>query len=368
MNKTQKTSTKVKRGKQRQTTHTTGTHHSPRHTHAKARQNLVEAEMEKSRRAVEHKLISLSGPNQAIVLPRPGKRATKGTASGAGVGDAATVGGGGGASVQRRRQGKKQEATKPHLLVSDEMPEQEKLYKVESRTRGGYNVLLESPRRNGLTPRDFAAEAELAALMAAAQRSGTGGSNSKLGYRMHEKTGDGDAEDIGHLMPLSAYGQLGVLPRYKCTECGARFHVRSLLGAHRRTHEDDFKVRFCNRCPKGSSTTLTTSNQCKFCDRKFDLVRTLHIHQLTHCKKIPPQLRRKLCYTELAHEKKAPLPSFQRSGHHSQPSQDSHHSHRSQHRQQSKPSIATHQYPLREQPEEMTKAIFRSSALHERWR
>ncbi|KAH8288235.1 hypothetical protein KR054_011422, partial [Drosophila jambulina] len=268
-------------------------------------QNIVEAEMEKSRKAVEHKLISLSATNQAVVPPRPAKRG-----GGKGAGSGVALAGGGG--VQRRKQGKKQELSKPKIFVTEE----EKLPKVESRTRGGYNVLLESPRRNGLTPRDYAAEAELAALMATAQRLGAGVSNSKLGHRRQEKSGAGDGvEDPDDFGQNPQYPQLGVQPRYKCSECGARFHVRSLLGAHRRTHEDDFKVRFCNRCPKGSNTTLTTGNQCKFCDRKFDLVRTLHIHQLTHCKKIPPQLRRKLGYTELAHEKKAPLPTFQRSAH-----------------------------------------------------
>ncbi|KAH8235547.1 hypothetical protein KR032_002181, partial [Drosophila birchii] len=331
-------------------------------------QILVEAEMEKSRRAVEHKLISLSRTNQAIVPPRPSKRvSTKGTAGGAESGTV-TGGGGGGGGVQRRKQNKKQEAAiKPQIFVTDVEPKPEKLRTVESRMRGGYNVLLESPRRNGLTPRDFAAEAELAALMATAQRSGSGGGlNSKL----QEKGGAGDADaEFGKLAPLNRYGQLGVLPRYKCSDCGARFHVRSLLGAHRRTHEDDFKVRFCNRCPKGSSTTLTTSNQCKFCDRKFDLVRTLHIHQLTHCKKIPPQLRRKLAYTELAHEKKAPLPSFQKGGghgHDSHHSQTSHQSRRSYHSRRLQHH--RHHRQSKHPSEVVAKTIVRSSMQHERWR
>ncbi|KAH8250575.1 hypothetical protein KR038_000899, partial [Drosophila bunnanda] len=327
-------------------------------------QNLVEAEMEMSRKAVEHKLISLSKPNQAIVPPRPVKR---GGTRGTGVAGAGTVGGGGGGgggggAVHRRKHGKKQEATKSKIMATDDSSKHEKLNKVESRVRGGYNVLLESPRRNGLTPRDFAAEAELAALMATAQRSGSGGYNSKPCNRGQEKLGAGDADSFEHLNPpLNPFAQRGVMPRYKCSECGARFQVRSLLGAHRRTHDGDFKVRFCNRCPKGSSTALDTTNQCKFCDRKFDLVRTLHIHQLTHCKKIPPQQRRKLGYTELAHEKKAPLPSFQRGGqgHHSHHSQHSRHSHHSHHR---------HQHPVMQPPVKMAKTIVRSSVQRERWR
>ncbi|KAH8362448.1 hypothetical protein KR200_011221, partial [Drosophila serrata] len=323
--------------------------------------NLVEAEMEMSRKAVEHKLISLSTTNQAIVPPRPVKRGgTKGTGAGT-VGGGGGGGGGGAGGGPRRKQGKKQETTKPKRKVSEESSNHEKLNKVESRNRGGYNVLLESPRRNGLTPRDFAAEAELNALMATAQRNVAGGLNSKQVNRMLEHVGAGDADDFGHLPSLSTLGQLGVVPRYKCSECGARFHVRSLLGAHRRTHDEDFKVRFCNRCPKqGSNTILDTTNQCKYCDRKFDLVRTLHIHQLAHCKKIPPQQRRKLAYTELAHEKKAPLPSFPRGGH----GHHSHHSHPSHPRHQSNPT----QHTLIQQSPDMAKTIMRSSVQHERWR
>lgn len=105
-------------------------------------------------------------------------------------------------------------------------------------------------------------------------------------------------------------------PTYTCSACGARFHIKSLLGAHRHTHDDDFKVRFRSRRGREESTGIdgaTNGKQCKFCDRFFDLERALRIHQMCHCSKITPQQRRKLGYTDLAHEKKnAPLPTFQR--------------------------------------------------------
>lgn len=105
-------------------------------------------------------------------------------------------------------------------------------------------------------------------------------------------------------------------PTYSCNACGATFHIKSLLGAHRRTHDDDFKVRFRSKRGRESNTVIdgtTNGKQCKFCDRFFDLERALRIHQMCHCNKITPQQRRKLGYTDLAHEKKnAPLPTFQR--------------------------------------------------------
>lgn len=239
---------------------------------------------------------------------------------------------------------------------------------------------MESPRRNGLTPRDPVAEAELAALLAA-QRNGTGSSKARrLQEVLLQEDGDGGMEDEFGRLDLNE--NLGSYPppaepqpTYTCGVCGAKFHIRSLLGAHRRTHDDDFKVRFRGRRPRDSNTTLTAGSQCKFCDRRFDLERTLHIHQMCHCKKIPPQQRRKLAYTELAHEKKAPLPSFQRHSHshsHSHTrthNHGGHHSHRSSGRGHQAASVPAMKHPLMQQHEQdLQKTVLSNPAVHERWR
>ncbi|XP_060662564.1 uncharacterized protein LOC132795715 [Drosophila nasuta] len=172
---------------------------------------------------------------------------------------------------------------------------------------------VQSPRRNGLSPRDFLAE------------------NDEDDADDEETTLRGALQDEfekhlamgGHGINRRNRSHMSIKhmhkPTYSCSSCGARFHIKSLLGAHRRTHDDDFKVRFRARRPRDSNTAISppparaTSKQCKFCDRYFDLERALHIHQLCHCNKITPQQRRKLGYTDLAHEKKnAPLPNFQR--------------------------------------------------------
>lgn len=210
-----------------------------------------------------------------------------------------------------------------------------------------------SPRRNGLTPRNYEAEAEAAEMEAimAAQQASNGATKPD-----HDE-GDGGEYQGGpfgrlQLKPLGSYATDQQLPSYSCGVCGAKFHIRSLLGAHRHTHDDDFKVRFRARRPRESRTTLTTVHLCKYCDRSFDLERTLHIHLLSYCKKIPPQQRRKLAFTELAHEKKAPLPNFQRA------QQPVHHQGNS----------ATNQQDQMTQQEKLQKIIMRESAVHERWR
>ncbi|XP_017074228.1 uncharacterized protein LOC108109938 [Drosophila eugracilis] len=370
MNKSQKP-TKVKRGK--------------RHSRSRTQpQDLVESEVENARKAVERKLIYLSESNRGNAPSCPGKQirggkkvsgetvngSSEGNAEGgkkAGSGGAGSGGAGGGGAGKadasdggtaghgghRRKHTKKQPALAPvkEMVFDEEETLQEKVYKFENRMRGGYNIYLESPRRNGLTPRDYEAEAAEIAALTAAQRTPSG--TMKKGFL----TMDGKEiveEDFGRLQlkPLSSYAQNHHhMPSYSCGICGAKFHIRSLLGAHRRTHDDDFKVRFRGRRTKReSSTTLTAANLCKFCDRKFDLERTLHIHLLSYCKKIPPQQRRKLAYTELAHEKKAPLPSFQRAQN----------SHRNQGTISTKNTLT--------QQQQLHKTIIQASASQERWR
>ncbi|XP_016986682.1 uncharacterized protein LOC108049853 [Drosophila rhopaloa] len=352
MNKSQK-ATKVKRGKRHAHTHA--------HVHARSRtqpQDFAEAEVENARKAVERKLIYLSESNRANAPSRPGKRSAGGVGvGGAGVGGTAGHAIHGGHVVHRRKHSKKPPVPPkpPKPTVDEETSFHEKTDKYEKRTRGGYNVYLESPRRNGLTPRDYVAEAAEMAALLAAQRTSSGTTRPD---QLLEEAKEGQDGELGRLQlkPLSSYAHdHHQLPSYSCGVCGAKFHIRSLLGAHRHTHDDDFKVRFRGRRQRDSSTTLTAGNLCKFCDRKFDLERTLHIHQLCHCKKIPPQQRRKLAFTELAHEKKAPLPSFQRC---------SQHSHRVQGNGNSSTNIA--KPPLL--PQLLHRTIMQASAMSERWR
>ncbi|XP_030379295.1 uncharacterized protein LOC115627692 [Scaptodrosophila lebanonensis] len=221
-------------------------------------------------------------------------------------------GGGGSGGYIRHRRGHNHNNNNSNKVTLDELGTARDS---RHRLKSGYNVYLDSPRRNGLTPRasqmqEEQAEAALAAI--------SGGGNKQRQHDTLKTTqlfGRPSAGQMLNAKPLNTYVHEHS-PVYSCSLCGAKFQIKSLLGAHRRTHDDDFKVRFKARRKRGSSTvaSLPAGNQCKYCDRKFDLERTLHIHQLCHCKKIPPQQRRKLGYTELLHEKKAPLPSFQRQG------------------------------------------------------
>ncbi|KAH8295887.1 hypothetical protein KR044_008261, partial [Drosophila immigrans] len=179
---------------------------------------------------------------------------------------------------------------------------------------------LQSPRRNGLSPRDFLAENENGE-----EEDGDEDEEATLRGALQAEferhlAGGNPRHNRGHNRSHMSIRQQMHQPTYSCSSCGARFHIKSLLGAHRRTHDDDFKVRFRPRRPQSATqiapsaaAAAAAAKQCKFCDRFFDLERALRIHQLCHCSKITPQQRRKLGYTDLAHEKKnAPLPNFQR--------------------------------------------------------
>ncbi|EDX02731.1 uncharacterized protein LOC6525802 [Drosophila yakuba] len=321
-------------------------------------QDFVETQVENARRAVERKLMYLSESNRASAPTRTGKRSTAGAGAGAGEGaDGRDGAGTAGAGIvahargQRRRRSRRSPALAATQETTDEEHKSsvETTYKCENRRRSGYNLLL-SPRRNGLTPRNYEAEAaEMEAIMAA-QRTSSG--TTKPGQADGD-VGEYQAGTFGRLQlkPLSSYATGHQLPSYSCGVCGAKFHIRSLLGAHRHIHDDDFKVRFRVRRKRESSTTMAAVHLCKYCDRAFDLERTLHIHQLSYCKKIPPQLRRKLAFTELAHEKKAPLPNFQRTQ-----------------QQQAQGNSATTKQQQLTQQEKLHKIIMRESAVHERWR
>ncbi|XP_017112991.1 uncharacterized protein LOC108136391 [Drosophila elegans] len=348
MKKPQK-DTKVKRGKR----------HAHTHTLPKAQgQNLAAAEVENARKAVERKLIYLSESNRANAPIRPGKRGTGGAAVGGAGGVGSTDHG-----VHRRKHAKKpppQVPPKPPKppKVQEETSSQEKADTYEKRTRGGYNVYLQSPRRNGLTPRDYEAEAAQMAALLAAHRTSSG-TTTKPGQQLKDE-GKESAQELGNYVQHHHHQ----LPSYSCRICGAMFHIRSLLGAHRYTHDHDFEARFRGRRQRGSGTA---GSLCKFCDRKFDLERTLHIHQLSNCKQIPPQQHRKLAFTELAHEKKAPLPSFQRCTQHSRHSDHSNHSNHSQrsHRRKLGNRNTTN---VKAKQQRLHKTILQASAVHERWR
>ncbi|XP_005185413.2 uncharacterized protein LOC101894874 [Musca domestica] len=102
-----------------------------------------------------------------------------------------------------------------------------------------------------------------------------------------------------------------------CPSCKEKFRIKSLLDAHRRSHEGD--VTPVQKKPITSQQTikpapqphsiLDTSNKCKYCDKQFALVRALHQHLMLHCSKIPPGEKKKLHYTELDHVEKARLPN-----------------------------------------------------------
>ncbi|XP_017098696.2 uncharacterized protein [Drosophila bipectinata] len=366
MSKSQKVPAKLKRGKR----------HTRNQAHNTKSDAAVEKEVENSRKAVERQLIYLSESNRAPAPTRPSRRSAAGRIGGGGGGGGAgaplSVAGNEPSNVgtgHRRKHKKQHHQPAVSLPMRDETPSPKE--KPKSKARTPYNVFMESPRRNGLTPRDPVAEAELAAYMAA-QRTGTGSSKvRRLQEHLLQEDGDGAEDEFGRLdlnENLGNYPPAEPQPTYTCGVCGAKFHIRSLLGAHRRTHDDDFKVRFrSRRRPRDSNTTLTAGSQCKFCDRRFDLERTLHIHQLCHCKKIPPQQRRKLAYTELAHEKKAPLPSFRRHSHSHTRTQGlggGHHSQRSAGGGASMPAM---QHPLMQQ-HDLEKTVLSNSAVHERWR
>ncbi|XP_001352247.4 uncharacterized protein [Drosophila pseudoobscura] len=232
----------------------------------------IEADVENARKAVERKLIYLSESNRVAAPSRAVRRQALEGRSGSGSGG------------KGRGDGKH---TKKHL--SQEAAGSGGGDKI--RSRGSYNV-LDSDRRNGLSISDDQEDSEMESLSRRLQ-------DVVLEAEQAERRLSG------------VYGRQQMSPKasggFTCGVCGAKFQIKSLLGAHRRTHDEDFSVRFRSHRPRGSNTTLTSGHLCKYCDRKFDLERTLHIHQLCHCKKISPQLRRKLPYTELLHEKKAPL-------------------------------------------------------------
>ncbi|TMW50553.1 hypothetical protein DOY81_004366 [Sarcophaga bullata] len=101
---------------------------------------------------------------------------------------------------------------------------------------------------------------------------------------------------------------------YTCNFCNEKFRIKSLLDAHKRSHESDNTTPpFVKKAPTApqytSAPLLGSTNQCKYCDKKFALIKALHIHLLQNCSKIPPSEKKKLHYTELNHVEKAQLPN-----------------------------------------------------------
>ena len=102
---------------------------------------------------------------------------------------------------------------------------------------------------------------------------------------------------------------------YTCSFCKEKFRIKSLLDAHKRSHESDnttppFVKKVSAALQHTSAAFVGSTNQCRYCDKKFALIKALHIHLLQNCSKIPPAEKRKLHYTELNHVEKAQLPNF----------------------------------------------------------
>ncbi|XP_067616762.1 uncharacterized protein [Eurosta solidaginis] len=103
---------------------------------------------------------------------------------------------------------------------------------------------------------------------------------------------------------------------FVCSVCGSKYGIKSLLDAHKRSHEGDGPPAFVKKSTLATSSTAASTvsqtnvaNKCKYCDKKFALVRALHIHLLQNCPKIPPKEKRKLTFHEMDHVEKAQLPA-----------------------------------------------------------
>ncbi|XP_075152654.1 uncharacterized protein LOC142226462 [Haematobia irritans] len=106
---------------------------------------------------------------------------------------------------------------------------------------------------------------------------------------------------------------------FTCASCKEKFRIKSLLDAHRRSHEGEVEVKkpIISNGPTAKTTMgshNSADNKCKYCDKKFALVRALHIHLLQNCSKIPPGEKKKLKFTEMNHVEKAQLPTFSHHG------------------------------------------------------
>uniref|UniRef100_A0A1B0AIJ3 C2H2-type domain-containing protein n=1 Tax=Glossina pallidipes TaxID=7398 RepID=A0A1B0AIJ3_GLOPL len=114
---------------------------------------------------------------------------------------------------------------------------------------------------------------------------------------------------------LSARANTKPKATFVCKVCKEKFLAKSLLDAHKRSHEPDINPPTCLKRPsmvptKTGGSIFGAENKCKYCDKKFALLRTLKIHLLKNCPKIPPVDRRKLQLTEMDHVEKAQLPIF----------------------------------------------------------
>ncbi|XP_011185272.2 uncharacterized protein LOC105213875 isoform X1 [Zeugodacus cucurbitae] len=145
-------------------------------------------------------------------------------------------------------------------------------------------------------------------------------SNRKSLYPVEKSRND--IAKSGSIPPLSAQNTksrpstTGKLEStFVCKVCGCKFSLKSLLDAHKRSHEGDGVPAFVKKTTNTSSSTSSitqsnNSNKCRYCDKKFVLLRALHIHLLENCPKIPPNEKRKLKFHEMEHVEKAQLPTF----------------------------------------------------------
>ncbi|EDV99597.1 uncharacterized protein LOC6565189 [Drosophila grimshawi] len=258
----------------------------------------LDTDVENARKSLEHTLKYLSESNHDPVDRLRGKRSSEEGIIG--------IGGGSGSShLHRGKHLNKQGTPSKFKEGAINMP-QTRIRTPAMPTR------LQSPRRNGLSPREDDDDDDDDDDVEDGDEDED--EVRKLQMEFEHQLQQGKSNGVGNRrIQVGALKQLN-RPTYSCSSCGARFHIKSLLGAHRRIHDDDFKVRFRERRMRETvkrATAKVDNKQCKFCDRIFDLERAMRIHQLCHCTKITPQQRRKLGYTDLAHEKKnAPLPSF----------------------------------------------------------
>lgn len=98
---------------------------------------------------------------------------------------------------------------------------------------------------------------------------------------------------------------------FVCQICKGKFRIKSLLQAHKLSHQFDRATAFVKRSsPLTLPLSLPSPNQCEYCERKFALRRTLETHLLQYCLKIPPPDKRRLKLTKQNDERTQPSNVF----------------------------------------------------------
>uniref|UniRef100_A0A1A9UFE9 C2H2-type domain-containing protein n=1 Tax=Glossina austeni TaxID=7395 RepID=A0A1A9UFE9_GLOAU len=98
---------------------------------------------------------------------------------------------------------------------------------------------------------------------------------------------------------------------FVCQICKGKFRIKSLLQAHKLSHQFDRATAFVKRSsPLTLPLSLPSPNQCEYCERKFALRRTLETHLLQYCLKIPPPDKRRLKLAKQNDERTQPSNVF----------------------------------------------------------